>query len=190
MNISNSFFFLLKNINLRAHFLFLLLLCRIKIEWLLFLKFLKNLAFLDSYFWPFNKSEGKIKVIFVINTIMPSIWNVFIKFCWPGEKLTGVTSRTGAWASVSLPSILVQLYIECLRTCRVDQLTAIYSVSRQMGFIKIFFARSCLHGKLFGNDPHQLNFYIHHIPINRKVDILYFSLVCFLLCLAHWTFVN
>ena len=60
----------------------------IKIERLLFLKFLKILAFFDSYFWPFNKSEEKIKVIFVISVIMPSIWNVFIKFRWHDEKLT------------------------------------------------------------------------------------------------------
>ena len=64
--------------------------CSIKIEWLLFLKFLKILAFFDSYFWPFNKSEEKIKVIFVISVIMPSIWNVFIKFCWHDEKLTNM----------------------------------------------------------------------------------------------------
>ena len=32
---------------------------------------------------------------------------------------------------------------------------------------------------------YQLIFYIHHKPIIRKVDILYFSL-----CLAHWTFVR
>ena len=38
---------------------------------------------------------------------------------------------------------------------------------------------------LFRNDPNQLNFYIDHKQINRKVDTLYFSL-----CLAHWTFVN
>jgi hypothetical protein len=63
----------LKNINLRAYFLFLLILCSIKIERLLFLKFLKILAFFDSYFWPFNKSEEKIKVIFVISAIIPSI---------------------------------------------------------------------------------------------------------------------
>ena len=46
------------------------------------------LAFFDSYFWPFYKSEEKIKVIFVISAIMPSIWNVFIKFRWHDEKLT------------------------------------------------------------------------------------------------------
>ena len=78
----------MKNINLGAHFLFLLILCSIKIERLLFLKFLKILAFFDSYFWPFNKSEEKIKVIFVISVIMPSIWNVFIKFRWCDEKFT------------------------------------------------------------------------------------------------------
>ena len=81
---------LLKNINLGAHFLFLLILCSIKIERLLFLKFLKNLAFFDSYFWPFNKSEEKIKVIFVISAIKASIWNVFIKFRWHDEKITKV----------------------------------------------------------------------------------------------------
>ena len=64
---------LLKIIHLRAHFLFLLILCSTKIERLLFLKFLKNLAFFYSYFWPFNKSEEKIKVIFVTSVIMPSI---------------------------------------------------------------------------------------------------------------------
>ena len=47
------------NINLGAHFWFLLILCSIKIERLLFLKFLKILAFFDSYFWPFSKSEEK-----------------------------------------------------------------------------------------------------------------------------------
>ena len=69
-------------------FLFLSVLCRIKIEQLLFLKFLKNLAFFDSYFWPFNKTHKKIIAIFVISAIMASIWNVFIKFRWHGEKLT------------------------------------------------------------------------------------------------------
>ena len=63
--------------------MFLLILCSIKIERLLFLKFLKILAFFDGYFWPFNKSEEKIKVIFVISVI----WNVFIKFHWHDEKL-------------------------------------------------------------------------------------------------------
>ena len=72
----------------RDTFLVLLILCSIKIERLLFLKFLKILAFFDSYFWPFNKSEEKIKVIFVISAIMPSIWNVFIKFRWHDEKFT------------------------------------------------------------------------------------------------------
>ena len=80
----------LKNINLGAHFLFLLILCSIKIEQLLFLKFLKILAFFDSYFWPFNKSDEKIKVSFVISAIIPSIWNVFVKFHWHDENLTDV----------------------------------------------------------------------------------------------------
>ena len=55
--------FSLENINLGAHFLFLLVLCSMKIERLLFLKFLKILAFFDSYFWPFNKSHEKINAI-------------------------------------------------------------------------------------------------------------------------------
>ena len=46
------------------------------------------LALFDVYFWPFNKTREKIKVIFVISVIMPSIWNVFIKFRWHDEKLT------------------------------------------------------------------------------------------------------
>ena len=64
---------LLKDINLGAHFLILLILCSIKIERLLFLKFLKNLVFFDSYFWPFNKTHEKIIAIFVISAIMASI---------------------------------------------------------------------------------------------------------------------
>ena len=72
--------FFIEKYQFGAHFLFLLILCSIKIERLLFLKFLKNLAFFDSYFWPFIKSEEKIKIIFVISAIMSSIWNVFIKF--------------------------------------------------------------------------------------------------------------
>ena len=46
------------------------------------------LALFDGYFWPFNKSHEKIKSIFVISAIIPSIWNVFIKFHWCDEKLT------------------------------------------------------------------------------------------------------
>ena len=84
----------LENINLGAHFLFLSILCSMRIERLLFLKFLKFLAFFDSYFRPFNKSEEKIKVIFVISVIMPSIWNVFIKFRWHDEKLTSDVSTS------------------------------------------------------------------------------------------------
>ena len=84
----------MKNINLGATFLFLSILCSIKIERLLFLKFLKFLAFFDSYFWLFNKSHEKIKSIFVINAIIPSVWNVFIKFRWNDEKLTRVISCT------------------------------------------------------------------------------------------------
>ena len=66
-----------KNINLGATFLFLSILSSIKIERLLLLKFLKMLAFFDSYFWPFNKTHEKIIAILVISAIMASIWNVF-----------------------------------------------------------------------------------------------------------------
>ena len=59
----------LKNTNLGAAFLFSSILCSIKIEWLLFLKFLKHLAFFDSYFWPFNKThenlQGCPKLVFI-----------------------------------------------------------------------------------------------------------------------------
>ena len=81
----------MKNINLGATFLFLSILCSIKIEQLLFLKFLKILAFFDSYFWPFNKTREKIIAIFVISAIMASIWNDFIKFRWHDENLTYVS---------------------------------------------------------------------------------------------------
>ena len=93
----------LENINLGAHFLFLSILCSMKIERLLFLKFLKKLAFFDSYFWPFNKTHKKFITIFVISAIKASIWNVFIKFLWHDEKLT-----------------LVYLHIEChwYKTCK------------------------------------------------------------------------
>ena len=57
--------------------MFLSILCSIKIERLLFLKFLRNLAFFDSYFWPFNKTHEKIIAIFVISAIMASNWYVF-----------------------------------------------------------------------------------------------------------------
>ena len=106
--------FSLNNINLGAHFLFLLILCSIKIERLLFLKFLKILAFFDSYFWPFNKSEEKIKVIFVISAIMPSIWNVFIKFHWRDEKFTSETypPLRGTWA-MFLSCLLLLFQFQC-----------------------------------------------------------------------------
>ena len=68
--------------------MFLSILCSVKIEQLLLLKFLKNLALFDSYFRPFKKNHEKIIAIFVISGIKASIWNVFIKFCWHDEKLT------------------------------------------------------------------------------------------------------
>ena len=49
------------------------------------------LALFDGYFWSFNKFREKIKCIFVICAIIPSIWNVFIKFRWHDEKLTCVS---------------------------------------------------------------------------------------------------
>ena len=49
------------------------------------------LALFDGYFWPFSKSHEKIKSIFAISAIIPSIWNVFIKFRWHDEKLTLMT---------------------------------------------------------------------------------------------------
>ena len=63
----------LMNINLGATFLFLSVLCSIKIEQLLFLKFLKKMAFFDNYFWPFNKTRERIIALFVISLIMASI---------------------------------------------------------------------------------------------------------------------
>ena len=66
----------------------LIILCSIKIERLLSLKFLRFLAFFDSYLWPFNKTHEKIIAIFMISAIIASIWNVFIKFHWHDEKLT------------------------------------------------------------------------------------------------------
>ena len=59
----------LKNINLGAHFLFLLILCNIKIEWLLFLKFLKNLAFLKAIFGHITSLGKKTQDIFLISAI-------------------------------------------------------------------------------------------------------------------------
>ena len=60
------------------------------------------LVLFDSYFWPFNKSDEKIKSIFAMSAIIPSIWNVFIKFRWHGEKLTDAwsTSHLSQWISV------------------------------------------------------------------------------------------
>ena len=58
---SESFsIFSLHNYQFRStYFLFLPIFCNFKIERLLVLKFLKKLAFFDSYFWPFNKSHEK-----------------------------------------------------------------------------------------------------------------------------------
>ena len=64
--------------------MFLLILCSIKIERLLFLKFLKILAFFDSYFWPFNKTHEKIIAIFVISAIIASICRAVARSENPG----------------------------------------------------------------------------------------------------------
>ena len=93
---------LLENINLGATFLFLSILCSIKIERLLSLKFLKNLAFFEVYFWPFNKSHEKINIIFVISAIIASIWNVFMKFRWHDEKLIIMTMTSWLWQKKKL----------------------------------------------------------------------------------------
>ena len=89
-NLSKKKIFL-KNINLGATFLLLSILCTIKIEQLLFLKFLKNLAFFWQLFLAINKTHEKIIAIFVISAIMASMWNDFLKFRWHGEKLTSVS---------------------------------------------------------------------------------------------------
>ena len=102
----------MKNINLGATFLFLSILCRIKIELLLFLKLLKKLAFFDSYFWPFNKTHEKIIVIFVISAIVVSIWNVFIKFHWHDEKLTRALQwwKTNAMQAMQISNAFAVTY--------------------------------------------------------------------------------
>ena len=80
--------FLLKNINLGAHFLFSSILRSMKLERLLFLKFLKNLAFLTAIF-------GHLASL--IKKPMSFLWSVqswlesemfFIKFYWHREKIT------------------------------------------------------------------------------------------------------
>ena len=66
----------LKNINLGAPFLFVSILCSIKIEQLLFLKFLYFFGFFfESYFLPFYKSHEKINAIFVIRAIIKEVCN-------------------------------------------------------------------------------------------------------------------
>ena len=55
------------------------------------LKWKKNqiLALFGRYFWLFNNSHAKLLSHFWDQRIIgPSISNVFIKFWWPGEKLT------------------------------------------------------------------------------------------------------
>ena len=112
---------LLKNINLGATFLSLSILCSIKIERLLFLKFLKILAFFDSYFWPFNKTHKKIIAIFVISAIKASIWNIFIKFRWHDKKLTTSAStcrRKKGWDPSSRTVGDFQQLVNACMPCR------------------------------------------------------------------------
>ena len=78
------------------------------------------LALFDGYFWPFNKSHEKIKSIFVISTIIPSIWNVFIKFRWRDEILTVVKPKLTSVSNYpsKTPTIL------CMTTARQDFIPA------------------------------------------------------------------
>ena len=68
------------------------------------------LVLFDSYFWTFYKSHEKIKFIFVISAIIPSIWNVFIKFCWHDENLT---AAAGTREPFSLVYSLVSVNYPC-----------------------------------------------------------------------------
>ena len=68
------------------------------------------LALFDVYFWPFNKSHEKINTIFVISSIIASIWNVFIKFHWHDEKLT----RRKYTQGLEAPSFSTYLLTEVL----------------------------------------------------------------------------
>ena len=53
------------------------------------------LALFDRYFWLFNNSHAKMLSQFCDQRIIgPSISNVFIKFRWPGEKLTRAEADT------------------------------------------------------------------------------------------------
>ena len=116
-------FFSLKNINLGAHFLFLLILCSIKIERLLFLKFLKILAFLTAIFGHFTSLREKNQGHFcnqcnnVFNLkcfyqILLTWWKTYLLCCrWvnpaseAGRRLPGLHwRRRPLFAAVRLPS--------------------------------------------------------------------------------------
>ena len=75
-------------------------------ESLYFLKFLKNLALFDSYYWPFYKPHAKINAVLLISVIRVSIWKVFIKFPWHGEKPTSATLVT--LSSISCHTVVMQ----------------------------------------------------------------------------------
>ena len=111
--------------------MFLSVMWSIKIERLLFLKFLKILAFFDSYFWPFNKSEEIIKVIFVISAIIPSIWNVFFKFCWHDEKLTDDCSKYVLFKILLKIQFLFLVWISVQRLVMDHLLTTFISTKKK-----------------------------------------------------------
>ena len=52
------------------------------------------MALFDSYYWPFYKPHAKINAALLISVIKVSIWQVFIKFPWHGEKPTSATLVT------------------------------------------------------------------------------------------------
>ena len=70
------------------------------------------LALFDGYFWPFNNSHEKIESIFAISAIIPSLWNVFIKFRWHDEKLSPFPSLVSSLHRDSLHTLHSPLYIE------------------------------------------------------------------------------
>ena len=72
----------------------------------LFSKISKKLALFDSYYWPFYKPHAKINDILLICVIRDSIWKLFIKFPWHGEKPTSATLVT--LSSISCHTVVMQ----------------------------------------------------------------------------------
>ena len=93
----------MKNINLGGTLYVFTNLCSTKIERLLSLKFLKNLAVLTAIFGHLTSLRKKIKVIFVISAIVPSIWNVFnqilVKWWKPYRRLSKLNRGEAIFAS-------------------------------------------------------------------------------------------